>query len=169
MKRSLLLCVGLVGAATAVSAGDAAWPWSGTFSSRAATVLLVGDINIEQRSDPVARLHMFAETLNRADLVYGNLEGLLVPSEGNDKDIPDKSGWQHIGPEAIVALKAGNIQVVGVANNVAYGTADILKSLAVLDKNGIQHTGGGANIDAAHKPAIVVVKGRAHRIPAIHG
>lgn len=99
------------------------------------------------------------ETMNRADLVYGNLEGLLVKSEGPDKDIPDKSGWQHIGPQAIAALKAGNIRVVGVANNVAYGPANILKSLAVLDANGIVHTGAGANLEEAHKPAIVVRKG----------
>ena len=140
-------------------AADAPWAWSGEFSSRAATVLLVGDINIEQRADPASAFEHVRETLNHADLVYGNLEGLLVPSEGPDKDIPDKSGWQHIGPEAVKALKAGNIKVAGVANNVAYGPANIMKSLAVLDKNGILHTGAGPNIDAAHKPAIVTVKG----------
>ena len=142
-----------------LSAADAAWPWSGSFSGRAATVLLVGDINIEQRADPASAFLHVRQTLNRADLVYGNLEGLLVPSEGNDKDIPDKSGWQRMGPEAVEALKAGNIKVVGVANNVAYGPANIMKSLAVLDKSGILHTGDGANIDAAHRPAIVEVKG----------
>lgn len=99
------------------------------------------------------------ETLRRADLVYGNLEGLLVNSQGPDKDIPDKSGWQHIGPEAVRALKAGNIQVVGVANNVAYGRENIVKSLAVLDANGIMHTGAGKNLEEAHRPAIVERKG----------
>ena len=56
-------------------------------------------------------------------------------------------------------MKAGHIQAVGVANNVAYGPADILKSLAVLDANGIAHTGAGANLDAAHAPAILKRKG----------
>jgi poly-gamma-glutamate synthesis protein (capsule biosynthesis protein) len=59
----------------------------------------------------------------------------------------------------VQALKSGNIKVVGVANNVAYGPANIMKSLAVLDANGILHTGAGANRDAAHKPAIVEIKG----------
>ena len=123
------------------------------------TILLVGDINISQRADPASAFANVLQPLKRADLVYGNLEGLLVKSAGPDRDIPDKSGWIHLGREAVKALKAGNIQVVGVANNVAYGPADIMKSLAVLDANGIAHTGAGANLDAAHQPAIVERKG----------
>ena len=49
--------------------------------------------------------------------------------------------------------------MVGVANNVASGRANILKSLGVLDANGIVHAGAGRNIDEAHKPAIVERKG----------
>ena len=123
------------------------------------TILLVGDINISQRADPTTAFANVLGTLKNADLVYGNLEGLLVKSQGPARDIPDKSGWIHLGPEAVKALKAGNIQVVGVANNVAYGPADIMESLAVLDANGIAHTGAGANLDAAHQPAIVERKG----------
>ena len=122
-------------------------------------MLLLGDFSVEQRPDPGNATVHVRETFDRADVVYGNLEGLLVKSEGPDKDIPDKSGWQHIGPEAVQALRAGNIHVVGVANNVAYGPANILKSLAVLDANGIAHTGAGANLEEAHKPAIVERKG----------
>lgn len=123
--------------------------------NKTVTLLLLGDVSPEQRADPVTALEHVGATLRAADVVYGNLEGLLVKSDGPDKDIPDKSGWQHIGPEAVKALKAGNIAVVGVANNVAYGPANILKSLAVLDANGILHTGAGANIAEAHKPAII--------------
>ncbi len=140
-------------------AGDDAWPWTATGGARPVTLLLLGDVSPEQRADPVSSLEHVRATLRQADVVYGNLEGLLVPSQGPDKDIPDKSGWQHIGPGAVKALKAGNIAVVGVANNVAYGPANILKSLAVLDANGIRHTGAGANIAEAHKPAIVERKG----------
>ncbi len=145
-----------------IAATDPAWPWTpvpGGGQPGSATLLLLGDVSVEQRADPASAFVHVRSTLAKADLVYGNLEGLLVKSEGPDKDIPDKSGWQHIGPEAVRALKAGNIAVVGVANNVAWGRENILKSLAVLDANGIQHTGGGANIEEAHRPAIVVRNG----------
>jgi len=146
-------------AAGAQSAGDGAWPWSGSYGANAVNLLLTGDINVQKRANPAGIFVHVRDTLQRADLVYGNLEGLLVKSEGPDQDIPDKSGWQHVGPEAVQALEAGNIRVVGVANNVAYGPANIMQSLAVLDKHGIVHTGGGANLEEAHKPAIVERKG----------
>jgi poly-gamma-glutamate capsule biosynthesis protein CapA/YwtB (metallophosphatase superfamily) len=158
--KTTLLVSGLSLAALCFGAGDGAWPWSVyPGHGKAVTLLLLGDVSPEQRADPASALKHTRATLGAADLVYGNLEGLLVKSEGPDKDIPDKSGWQHIGPEAVKALKAGNIAVVGVANNVAYGPANIVKSLAVLDAAGIRHTGAGANIDEAHKPAIIVRKG----------
>lgn len=153
------LCIAALCAVTCLAAADGPWQWSGSFGDKAVTLLLLGDVSVEQRADPAIAMVHVRETLNRADLVYGNLEGLLVKSEGPDKDIPDKSGWQHIGPEAIQALQAGNIHVVGVANNVAYGPVNIMRSLAVLDANGIAHTGAGSNLDEAHKPAIIERKG----------
>jgi poly-gamma-glutamate synthesis protein (capsule biosynthesis protein) len=145
--------------AASLCAADGPWQWSGSYSDQAVTLLLLGDVSVEQRAVPAEAMTHVRETLNRADVVYGNLEGLLVKSAGPDKDIPDKSGWQHIGPEAVDALKAANIRVVGVANNVAYGRENIMKSLAVLDADGIAHTGAGKNLEAAHKPAIIVSKG----------
>jgi poly-gamma-glutamate capsule biosynthesis protein CapA/YwtB (metallophosphatase superfamily) len=147
-------------ALSSVAATDQPWPWTEESGrTGAVTLLLLGDINVEQRADPASAFVHIGSTLAKADLVYGNLEGLLVKSEGPDKDIPDKSGWQHIGPEAVRALKAGNIGVVGVANNVAYGRENIIKSLSILDANGIKHTGAGANLDEAHRPAIVERRG----------
>jgi poly-gamma-glutamate capsule biosynthesis protein CapA/YwtB (metallophosphatase superfamily) len=154
-----LFALALASLAAAQTPGEGPWPGSGSHDKQAVSLLLVGDINVQKRADPAGVFVHVRETLNHADLVYGNLEGLLVKSEGPDKDIPDKSGWQHVGPEAIKALEAGNFRVVGVANNVAYGPANIMQSLAVLDKQGIVHTGAGANLDEAHKPAIVERKG----------
>jgi len=159
MRRTFWLLLAIAFVATAQSSGDRPWPWAGSYGSDTVNLLLVGDINVQKRADPAAVFVHVRDTLRNADLVYGNLEGLLVKSEGPDKDIPDKSGWQHVGPEAVKALDAGNIRVVGVANNVAYGPANILASLAILDKHGIIHTGGGADLEEAHKPAIVERKG----------
>jgi poly-gamma-glutamate capsule biosynthesis protein CapA/YwtB (metallophosphatase superfamily) len=140
-------------------AADGPWPWRGSPEKGAVSMLLLGDFNVQKRSEPSDALVHVQATLSRADLVYANLEGLLVKSAGPARDLPDKTGWQHLGPEAVLALEAGNVKVVGVANNVAYGHQNIMKSLSVLDESGIAHTGAGRNIEQAHKPAIVSSKG----------
>ena len=150
-------------------AADAAWKWSGSFGDKAVELLILGDIQIHsRRADPTTAFHRMRDTLKKADLVYANLEGLLVKSVGTTIDIPDKPEWTHPGPDGVKALKAANIAVVGVANNVASGRDSILKSLAVLDANGILHAGAGRNIDEAHKPAIVDAQRRQDRLPAVH-
>ncbi len=159
LRRSTTL--GIVGAClTAALAADAAWPWSGAFGDRAVELLIVGDAQIHsRRADPATAFQRMRDTLAKADLVYANLEGLLVKSVGTTIDIPDKPEWTHPGPDGAKALKPSNIMVVGVANNVASGRENILKSLAELDANGIAHVGAGRNLDEAHKPAIVERKG----------
>jgi poly-gamma-glutamate synthesis protein (capsule biosynthesis protein) len=130
------------------------WPWS-PVADGSVTLLLLGDFNVQKRADPADALVHVRETLQEADVVYANLEGLLVPSQGADRDLPNKTGWTHLGPESVQALLAGNLAAVGVANNVAYGRANILASLSVLDAHGIAHAGAGDNIEQAHRPAIV--------------
>lgn len=141
-------------------AADAAWRWSGVFADKAVSLLIIGDIQVHsRRADPTTAFVHLRDTLARADLVYANLEGVLVKSQGPDGDIPDKKGWTHPGPGGALALQSSNITVVGLANNVAYGRQNILETLNVLDAHGIAHTGAGKNIDEAHAPAIVDRKG----------
>jgi poly-gamma-glutamate synthesis protein (capsule biosynthesis protein) len=159
MKTRLLTALALVGL-SATLIGDSAWKWSGNYGDKAVELLIIGDIQVHtRRADPTTAFNRMRDTLKKADLVYANLEGLLVKSVGTTIDIPDKPEWTHPGPDGAKVLKATNIAVVGVANNVASGRANILKSLGVLDANGIIHTGAGKNIDEAHKPAIVERKG----------
>ena len=167
MTRSTLrytsVLLAAAGLAATLAAADAAWQWSGPFGDtpgdKRVSMLIIGDVDIQLRADPTTAFAHIGETLKRADVVYANLEGMLVKPEGPEKDIPDKRGWRHPGPEGVLALKAWNIKVVGVANNVAYDRKNILDTLKVLDANGIAHTGGGRNIAEAHKPAIVERKG----------
>jgi poly-gamma-glutamate synthesis protein (capsule biosynthesis protein) len=161
MKRLLgvVLVVAMSTVAVALAATDAAWKWSGAYGSNAVTMLIIGDVDIQRRADPTTAFAHIGETLKSADLVYANLEGMLVKPRGPEIDIPDKRGWRHPGPEGVLALKAWNIKTVGVANNVAYDRANILETLRVLDANGITHTGGGKNIADAHRPAIAARKG----------
>ena len=136
------------------------WKWTGSFGNDAVELLILGDIQVHsRRTDPTTAFGLMRETLKKADLVYANLEGLLVNSAGPKIDIPDKPEWTHPGPDGVKALKASNVAVVGVANNVASGRANILKSLAVLKDNGILYAGAGRNINEAHQPAIVERKG----------
>jgi poly-gamma-glutamate capsule biosynthesis protein CapA/YwtB (metallophosphatase superfamily) len=161
MKRpwSVVLVVATLSLAVSLAALDGAWKWSGSYGSNAMTMLVIGDVDIQRRADPTTAFAHIGETLRNADLVYANLEGMLVKPQGPEVDIPDKRGWRHPGPEGVLALKAWNVTTVGVANNVAYDRANILETLRVLDANGIRHTGGGKNIAEAHRPAIVERKG----------
>ena len=153
--------VGVVAALAIVTvvAGDGAWKWSGPHNDKAVSLLIVGDIDIQRRADPTTAFAHLRDTMNAADVVYANLEGVLVKPQGPEIDIPDKRGWRHPGPDGVIALKSANVKVVGVANNVAYDRANIMATVKLLDANGIAHTGGGANIEAAHEPAIVERKG----------
>jgi poly-gamma-glutamate capsule biosynthesis protein CapA/YwtB (metallophosphatase superfamily) len=158
--RLVTLSVGILSVAATLGAADAAWRWSGSFGDQAVEMLIIGDIQVHsRRADPTTAFGRMRETLKKVDLVYANLEGLLVSSAGPRIDIPDKPEWTHPGPDGVKALKSANITVVGVANNVASGREKILKSLGVLDANGISHVGAGRNIDEAHAPAIVERKG----------
>ena len=157
--RSILVVVVMSSVGVALAAADAAWKWSGAIGSNAVTMLIIGDIDIQRRADPTTAFVHIGETLKSADLVYANLEGMLVKPQGPEIDIPDKRGWRHPGPEGVAALTAWNIKTVGVANNVAYDRANILETLRVLDAHGVAHTGGGRNIAEAHRPAIVERKG----------
>ena len=153
---ALVLCALLSATLTA----DPLWKWSGNFGDKAVELLILGDIQIHsRRADPTTAFHRMRDTLKKADLVYANLEGLLVKSAGTKIDIPDKPEWTHPGPDGVKGLKAANVAVVGVANNVASGRDNIMKNLAVLDANGILHAGAGRNIAEAHQPAIVTRKG----------
>ncbi len=157
MTRRFFAAAALLAAlAATIAAADTAWKWSGTYGSSAVEMLILGDIQVHsRRAEPTTAFARVRDTLKKADLVYANLEGLLVPSVKATIDIPDKPEWTHPGPDGVKALKASNVAVVGVANNVASGRENILKSLKVLDANGILHVGAGRNIDEAHLPVIV--------------
>ena len=160
MRRLLTTAIAATLLATALAAAGEPWKWSGSFAPDAVTLLIIGDIQVHsRRADPVSAFVNMHETLAAADLVYANLEGVLVASKGPDGDIPDKKGWTHPGPGGARALKAHNIDVVGLANNVAYGRTNILETMKVLDAHGIAHTGAGRNIEEAHRPAVVKRKG----------
>jgi len=140
------------------ASAEKAWSWSGSYGDEAVELLIIGDIQVMRPDPPSGFVHV-RETLRKADLVYANLEGSLVPSKGAGLDLPDKNQWVHPGPEGVLALTASNIAAVGVANNVAYGRENILQTLELLESRGIAYAGAGKNIQEAHRPAILERKG----------
>src|SRR5579871_6814062 len=118
-----------------------------------AALILLGDVNLMNVDDPCVPFARVGARLRAADLVFANLECCLYAP-------PPDHRVEHEGffadPEiAGAALCDGAIAAVGLANNVNYGTAAILGSIARLDRLGIAHTGAGADLAAARAPAVV--------------
>ena len=137
------------------------WPWIDPPGAESITLLLMGDTNIQNRADPGNAYQYVLPTLQAADLRFTNLEGPLAGTSKDPRlpDIPHKSRWTHSEPEMVQGLVAAGIDVVGVANNVTYPWQALLRSLEVLDANGIKHTGGGLDLEEAHQPVIVEREG----------
>ena len=118
----------------------------------AVTMFLTGDVNLMSVTDSSVPFGLVADELRKADMVFGNLECCLTlptgHSTGNEGFFADPT----VGGEA---LRRGGIQAVGVANNVHYGDANILASIARLDAVGVAHTGAGKDLAAARAPAVI--------------
>jgi len=129
------------------------YPWVEAAQPGDLKIIIVGDINIQNRENPAGAFTNVRATLSGADLRYANLEGLY----GQTKVAPikGKAEWRHSDPAMIDALLAGSFDVVGCANNVCYGETAILNTLRLLDKNHILHCGAGATRTAARTPAII--------------
>jgi poly-gamma-glutamate capsule biosynthesis protein CapA/YwtB (metallophosphatase superfamily) len=155
IRRAVVTAAWLAAAGATLSADR--WPWRPAATGDI-ELLIIGDIQVQRRADPATAFAHVKDTLQRADLVYANLEGMLVPSKGPVGDIPDKK-WVHPGPDGVKALVAAGIDAVGVANNVVWDQQNLLETMRVLDAHGVRHVGGGRNIDEAHQPLIMERKG----------
>jgi len=96
--------------------------------------------------------------MNDADVVFSNLETLLGrPKQPHSLQ---QEGF-YADPDIVVELlRRANVSAVGLANNVNYGGAAIVNSIAFLDAHGIPHSGAGANLEAARRGAVVERDGR---------
>jgi poly-gamma-glutamate capsule biosynthesis protein CapA/YwtB (metallophosphatase superfamily) len=118
-----------------------------------AKLILTGDVNLMNVADPTTPFRRVRDEFGAADMVFSNLECCLYTP-------PKAHSFHNEGffaePEiAVAALRNAGIGAVGIANNVNYGEAAILSSIAALDAAGIPHTGAGADLAAA-KAAVVI-------------
>jgi Bacterial capsule synthesis protein PGA_cap len=116
-------------------------------------MILTGDVNLMNVTDPKAPFARVIDELRQADAVFSNLECCLVEtpaghSVSNEGFFADPA----VGGEA---LKLAGIHAVGIANNVHYGDRNIEASIGRLDQLGILHAGAGADVAAARAPVIL--------------
>jgi poly-gamma-glutamate capsule biosynthesis protein CapA/YwtB (metallophosphatase superfamily) len=116
-------------------------------------LVLTGDVNLMNVIDPAIPFAFVRDEFRAADAVFCNLECCLhQPPNGH---CPENEGFFADPLVTGEALEAAGVQAVGIANNVNYGEAAIIESIARLDRLGIAHTGAGVNRAAARAPAVL--------------
>lgn len=119
-------------------------------------LMLTGDVNLMNVTDPQVPFARVTDTLRRADVLFGNLECCFhEPADGHSLE---HEGF-HAPAASARALVIAGYRAVGVANNVTYGAEAIRSSLRELERLGIPATGAGVDRRAARAPAIVTHEG----------
>ena len=123
----------------------------------ATKMILTGDVNLMNVTDPAVPFAFVESEFRATDIVFCNLECCLYRPPGGHS--VEHEGF-FADPEAAgEALRSAGIHAVGLANNVNYGQAAIMASIARLDELGIAHTGAGANRALARAPVILARNG----------
>jgi poly-gamma-glutamate capsule biosynthesis protein CapA/YwtB (metallophosphatase superfamily) len=118
-----------------------------------ARLILTGDVNLMNVPDPATPFRRVSAEFLAADMVFSNLECCLYAPPRTQSF--HNEGFYADPAIGTAALLGAGIGVVGLANNVNYGDAAILSSIACLDQAGIPHTGSGPDRAAAYAPAVV--------------
>jgi poly-gamma-glutamate capsule biosynthesis protein CapA/YwtB (metallophosphatase superfamily) len=119
----------------------------------ATKMILTGDVNLMNVTDPTVPFALVRDEFRDTSVVFSNLECCLYTPPGGHS--LEREGFFANPSVAGEALVSAGIAAVGIANNVNYGEAAILGSIARLDELGIAHTGAGADQEEARAPAIV--------------
>jgi Bacterial capsule synthesis protein PGA_cap len=123
----------------------------------ATKMILTGDVNLMNVTDPAVPFALVRDEFRAAGIVFSNLECCLYRPPGGHS--LEREGFFADPKAAGEALTSAGIAAVGIANNVNYGEAAIIGSIARLDRLGIAHAGAGADREAARAPAIVARDG----------
>jgi len=116
-------------------------------------MILTGDVNLMNVTDPAVPFALVEDEFRAADLVFCNLECCLHQPPGDHS--VEHEGFFADPQVAGEALRSTGIHAVGLANNVNYGEAAIMGSIARLDELEIAHCGAGANRALARAPVIL--------------
>jgi poly-gamma-glutamate synthesis protein (capsule biosynthesis protein) len=116
-------------------------------------MILTGDVNLMNVIDPKEPFAPVVDELRQADMVFSNLECCLVDTPAGHS--VSNEGFFADPKVAGEALALAGIHVVGIANNVHYGDANIKASIARLNELGILHAGAGADLASARAPVML--------------
>ncbi len=127
---------------------------------RGLILALVGDLYVN-RADPSTIFARTAVLLRDADVLFGNCE---TPISDVGEPWPGKplaNNCLKMPPSSAAALAGIGFDAVGLASNHAldFGTRALLRTMELLDAQGVRHAGAGRTRDAAHRPAIVSKSG----------
>src|SRR5215475_13772687 len=115
-------------------------------------MILTGDVNLMNVTDPRTPFARINDELHRADVVFSNLECCLVDTPaGHSSSNEGFFADPEVGGEA---LRLAGMHAVGIANNVHYGDATIKASIARLDRLGILHAGARADVPPPNRPGV---------------
>lgn len=130
------------------------------------SIIAVGDIMmsrhvwtkiIEHGGDPRHPFLQTADFTSQADLTFANVESAV-----SDMAEPPPEGMSFIVPtKGIDGLEYAGFDIVSLANNhsMNFGREALLDSVEQLESRGIMTAGAGSNLEEAHAPAILEVKG----------
>ena len=123
----------------------------------ATRMILTGDVNLMNVTDPAVPFALVKDEFRATEIVFCNLECCLYqPPTEHSLEHEGFFADPQVGGEA---LRSAGIHAVGLANNVNYGEAAILASIARLDQLEIAHCGAGANRALARAPVILARNG----------
>lgn len=130
-------------------------------------IYAVGDVNLGLpvtanfllKGDTLYPFQTLRDTLQAADILFGNLEGPIAPV-GHPYE-PTGSYVFSAPPVAADALAQAGFDVVSNANNHAWdvGVDGVFETLRHLDRVGLAHAGIGPSVGAARRPALLYRKG----------
>ncbi|MGB3297815.1 MAG: CapA family protein, partial [Phormidesmis sp.] len=126
------------------------------------TLLFGGDLSLNDfvfdESSDVDQLFSAIDVYRQADIA---MVGLAEPLANASTSLQENF-HQRTRPQAVAALQAGGIDVVGLASEgtMTYGRRGLEETLDNLDRQGLYHIGAGRNQQEAHRPEILEVKGQ---------
>lgn len=122
------------------------------------SIVLAGDLVLDE-PDGESWLAGIAPALRAADLAIGHLE---VPHTRRGVELRGDVPAPGAPPENIAAIANSGFAVVSLAGNhiCDCGAEGIADTICELERHAIAHTGAGATLDAARRPAVVDCRGR---------